>query len=126
MEYIDTWGLYPCFQGTDDGMVSSDCREEFFALQPYGKVFQCISSNGEMITLKYGKKIFKVNYKLYKKVREPQYKIGDEVEIIEKSLIGQIADVNWHFKDDTPFYYIEIDGKKRKKRYRDCDLINAN
>lgn len=60
------------------------------------------------------KKIFKVNYKLYKKVRELQYKIGDEVEIIEKSLIGQIADVNWHFKDDTPFYYIEIDGKKEK------------
>lgn len=58
--------------------------------------------------------IFKVNYKLYKKVRGPQYKIGGEVEIIEKSLIGQIADVNWHFKDDTPFYYIEIDGKKEK------------
>ena len=49
MDYIDTWGLYQCFQGTDDEMVASDCREEFFALQPNGKVFQCISSHEGMM-----------------------------------------------------------------------------
>ena len=51
MDYIDTWGLYQCFQGTDDEMVASDCREDFFSLQPNGKVFQCISSHEGMITL---------------------------------------------------------------------------
>ncbi len=126
MDYIDTWGLYQCFKGNDDEMVASDCREEFFALQPNGKVFQCISSHKEMITLKYGEKIFRVNAKLYKRVKEPLYKVGDKVEIIEKSLIGQIVDVNWHIKDNAPFYFVEVDRKKSGKRYRDCDLKEVN
>ena len=43
-------------------------------------------------------------------------------EIIEKSLIGQIVDVNWHIKDNAPFYLVEVNRKKSGKRYRDCDL----
>ncbi len=122
MDYIDTWGLYQCFHGSDDEMVDSDCREDFFTLQPNGKVFQCISMYDEMIILKYGEKIFRVNPKLYKRVKEPLYKVGDKVEIIEKSLVGYILDVNWHIKDDAPFYFVEVNGKKVEKRYRDCDL----
>lgn len=49
-------------------------KEDFFALQPNGKVFQCISTQEGKITLKYGGKIFRVNPKLYKVVREPLYK----------------------------------------------------
>ena len=126
MDYVDTWGLYQCFQGTDDEMVNFDCREDFFSLQPNGKVFQCISSDGEMIILKYGEKIFEVNSKFYKRVREPLYKVGDKVDIIEKSLLGKIIDVNWHIKDDVPFYLVEVDGKKSGKRYKDCDLNKVN
>ena len=122
MDYIDTWGLYQCFQGTDDEMVDADCRKNFFALQPNGKVFQCISFHDGMITLKYGEKMFQVDAKLYKQVKEPNYKVGDKVEIIEKSLICQIVDVNWHIKDDAPFYFVEVDRKKSRKRYRDCEL----
>ncbi len=100
----------------------SDCREDFFALQPNGKVFQCISTQKEKITLKYGEKVFRVNSRLYKVVGELLYKVGDRVEIIERSLVGQISDVNWHIKDDAPFYFVEFGGKKSGKRYRDCDL----
>lgn len=64
--------------------------------------------------------------KLYKRVKEPLYKVGDKVEIIEKSLIGLIVDVNWHVKADVPFYYVEVDRKKSGKRYRDCDLKKVN
>ena len=53
MDYINTWGLYQCFQGIDDEMVDADCREDFFALQPNGKVFECISIHEGMISLKY-------------------------------------------------------------------------
>ena len=121
-DYIDTWGLYQCFQGLDDEMVDYDCREDFFAIQPNGKVFQCISINDEMITLKYGEKIFRVNPRFYKRVQEPRYKVGDKVEIIGKSLVGHILDVNWHIKEDAPFYLVEVNGKKSGKRYRDPDL----
>lgn len=122
MNYIDTWGLYQCFQGIDDAMVDSDCREDFFALQPNGKVFQCILATEEKITLKYGEKEYLVNPGLYRIVREPFYKVGDEVEIIDKMSLGRVTDVNWHIKDNVPFYFVEVDGKKSKKRYRDCDL----
>lgn len=122
MDYINTWGLYQCFQGIDNEMVDADCREDFFALQPNGKVFQCISTHEGMITLKYGEKTFRVNPKFYKRIKKPLYKVGDKVEIIDKSLVGQILDVNWHIKDNTPFYFVEVNGKKSGKRYRDCDL----
>lgn len=55
-----------------------------------------------------------------------QHQVGDKVEIIEKSLVGQILDVNWHIKEDAPFYFVEVDGKKSGKRYRDCDLKEVN
>ena len=126
MEYIDTWGLYQCFQGTDDEMVDANCREEFFALRPNGKVFKCISACEDRITLKYGEKVFRVSPKLYKIVKKPLYKVGDKVEIIDKSSIGQIIDVNWHIKEEAPFYFVEVDGKRVGKRYRDCDLKKVN
>lgn len=122
MNYLYTWGLYQCFQGIDDEMVDINNREEFFALQPNGKVFQCVSVSNGMLILKYGKKEFRVNPKLYKVVSEPQYKLGEEVEIIKKSVIGQIIEINWHFKDNSPFYFLKIDGKKNKRRYVDCEL----
>ena len=122
MDYVNTWGLYQCFKGTDDELVAPDCRDDFFSLQPNGKVFQCVSSEGDMITLKYGDRLFVVNDSLYKNVKEPLYKVGEQVEIIEKGVVGKIVDVNWHFKENAPFYTVEIDGKKSGKRYTDSDL----
>ncbi len=126
MSYIGTWGLYQCFRGIDDEMIDSECRVEFFELRPNGKVFQCISTQDEKIILKYGEKAFQVNPRLYKIVKEPLYKVGETVEIIEKSTVGQIVDVNWHIKNNAPFYFVEVDGKKSGKRYMDFDLRKVN
>jgi len=125
MDYVNTWGVYQCFQGTDDEMVNLDCREEFFSLQPNGKVFQCISEDKENLTLQYGERTFNVNGKLYKTVKEPHYKVGDKVVILEKGVVGQVVDVNWHFKNNAPFYTIAVDEKKSGKRYIDDDLKEA-
>lgn len=126
MDYVNTWGLYQCFQGTDDALIDSDNREEFFKLQPNGKVFQCIAMDKRMLTLKYGERLFRVNPKLYRMVKKPLYEVGDKVEIIEKTLFGEIVDVNWHIKENVPFYYVEIEGKKAGKRFKDCDLRKVN
>ena len=122
MNYIWTWGLYQCFKGIDDDMIYINDREAFFDLKPNGKVFQCVSIQEDMLILKYGEKEFRVNPSLYKVVSEPKYKLGDNVEIIEKSLIGKIMEINWHIKNDAPFYFLEIAGKKSSKRYEDCEL----
>ncbi len=42
MDYIKTWGLYQCFQGIDDEMVCSDCREDFLhysQIEKYSSVY---------------------------------------------------------------------------------------
>ena len=122
MNYANTWGLYQCFQGTDDAMVDSECRDGFFALQPNGKVFECISEQGDTITLKYGEQVFRVKAMLYKMIPKPLYKVGDIVEIIDKATEGKILDVNWHIKDNEPFYFIEVNGKESGKGYKDCDI----
>ena len=125
MNFVGTWGLYQCFKGVDDEMVKPDCREEFFSLQPNGKVFHCLSAHGDMLDLAYGKMVFQVNSKLYREVKEPFYKLGESVKIVGDSSNGRIAEVNWHIKNDCPFYFVEISGKTLKKRYFDCDLQHA-
>ena len=49
MNCANTWGLYQCFQGTDDAMVDYEYRERFFVLRPNGKVFECISEQDDTI-----------------------------------------------------------------------------
>lgn len=41
--------------------------------------------------------------------------MGDRVEIIGKSSVGHITDINWHIKDNAPFYFVEVGGKKSGK-----------
>lgn len=122
MDYTCTWGLYQCFQGTDDDMIDVNDREKFFSLRPNGKVFYCVSMEGDKMVLKYGESEFRVKPELYRVVKEPQYKLGDEVEIIEKKLTGRVIAVNWHIKDNAPFYFVKTEGKKSSKRYRNCEL----
>lgn len=121
MSYINTWGVYQAFQGTHDDMIDINDRMNFFGMIPNGKIFECVNE-GENLTLRYGDKEFKVNPQLYKIVCEPKYKIGDKVKIISKLKIVQITELNWHMKDNTPFYFVQEDGKKSKRRYYESEL----
>ncbi len=69
-----------------------------------------------------GKKKFKVNPCLYKMVAEPKYKLKSCVKIIKKSIVGQVIEINWHFKDNEPFYNLEIQGKRSSRRYKENEL----
>ncbi len=121
MSYINTWGVYQAFQGIDDDMIDIDDRMNYFGIIPNGKIFECVNE-GERLTLRYGDKEFRVNPQLYKVVYEPKYKIGDKVNIISKLKIVQITDINWHMKDNTPFYFVQEDGKKSTRRYYESEL----
>lgn len=90
-----------------------------------GKIFKCIDE-GERLTLRYGNKEFRVKPQLYKVVDEPKYKIGDKVKIISSSKIVKIIDTNWHMKDNTPFYFIQDNGKKSTRRFYESDLEKIN
>ena len=121
MSYINTWGIYQAFQGTHDELIDEKDRTEFFDIIPNGKVFECIDE-GETLTLKYGDKTFNVDSQLYKVVSEPEYKIGDNVIIISKAEIAEIIDINWHIKENVPYYFVKENGKKRTRRYYEDEL----
>ena len=122
MDYLNTWGFYRGFMGRDDELVDDECREAFYSIKPHGKVFHCTNVNGEMLTVEYGEKRFKVNSKLYQLAEEPKFKVGDLVEIIEKNIGGRIEDVFWHIKNAEPYYILEVQGRKSSRWYTDRDL----
>ena len=122
MDYTNTWGVYQCFQGTNDNMVDLEDRESFFSINPNGKVFECVSSAQDMLVLQYGERRFKVNSCLYKMVDEPKFRLKSYVKIVKKSIVGQVIEINWHLKDNEPFYYLEIEGKRSSHRYKENEL----
>lgn len=122
MKFANSWGTYNCFQGRDEELIDLECRADFFALDPVGKVFKCISEQGDTITLKYGEQTFRVKAERYRMVPKPFHHVGDTVEVIDKATKGKVLDVNWHIKDNEPFYFLEIKGKRNKKRYKNREL----
>jgi len=121
VNYINTWGLYQAFQGIDDELIDINDRITFFDIVPNGKVFECVDES-DTLTLRYGDKFFKVDPQLYKVVNKPKYRIGENVIIISKSKIVEIIDINWHIKENVPFYHIKDNGKKSTRRYFEDEL----
>lgn len=122
MNYIDTWGVYQCFTGTNEQLVDAEYRKDFFELKPNGKVFHCIDMMKEKLVITYGDKTFIVDPKAYKVVKEPKYKIDDMVKIIDNGLDAKIIEIDWHYKDENHIYYLEVQGKRESKRYNEDEL----
>ncbi|MEF3304118.1 DUF6960 family protein [Paenibacillus sp. GYB003] len=124
--YKGTWGLYPWFAEDGEAWIDPADLPRFQALIPYGKLFQCIE-DGEYLTLRYGSDAFRVKPGLYKPVSAaPAFGFGSEVTVKSKpELRGRIAGIEWHFKNEAPFYYIEANGKRKSTRYAESDLAPA-
>ncbi|WP_346352912.1 DUF6960 family protein [Azotosporobacter soli] len=119
----NTWGLYPWFIENGEQLIEPLDLEKFKRLSPYGKIFECIDEDNEYITLKYGEEVYQVKAELYKQVNAPIFTFGNKVRLTEKlETIGVIIDINWHNKENTPIYLIEINGKRKSTRYMETDL----
>lgn len=122
--FKDSWGLYPWFIEDGEHMIFPSDLESFKKLLPYGKVFNCIDEVGGYLTLRYGKDTFRVKPDLYKAVNKPRFEIGCNIKLTkDNTQEGTIIEINWHHKNDSPIYYISINGKRKSTRYNDEDLI---
>lgn len=120
----DTWGLYQWFPEYGEDMICADDIEKFKELSPNGKVFRCIDQNKDYLFLKYGEDIYRVKADLYKQVEKPLFQIGDKVKLIKDSFQEAIIlEVNWHYKNNEPIYYISLNGKKKSSRYTCKDFV---
>lgn len=126
-ERINSWGVYSWFIEHGEDLIEPRDREKFKKLNPYGKLFECIGEEENYILLRYNKEVYRVNPILYKKVNNPKFQIGNKVRLVNKvDVVGEIVDINWHFKENEPLYFISINSKRKSKRYMDEDFLICN
>lgn len=127
-DYVGKWGLYPWFAQDGLDMIAPADRIRFEQLQPYGKVFYCLAADEQYITLQYGDNTYRVSPRLFQPVPAPPFSFGETVQIKKTGTPAIIRDIHWHHKEATHIYYVEVDGKRKSKRYfaHDFALIEHN
>lgn len=123
--FINTSGIYPWSPGHGTQLVHPDDLERFTKLFPRERVFQAVDERDGYLTLKYGTESFRVRPDLYRPVTGVAFRIGDLVEVsgAQPPKSGVIGEVNWHFKNREPIYYLSFNGKPSSRRYSPGELL---
>lgn len=123
---LHSWGIYSWFPESGWNLIAQENIKKFQELSPYGKVFECIEEKGTLIWIQYGDQTFCVNSKLFQRVEKPLFKIGEKIRIKKTpEIVGEVKDIFWHFKMHRCYYFLEIEGKKKSKRYMDEEIEPA-
>ncbi|MBL8892632.1 MAG: hypothetical protein JNL67_21830 [Planctomycetaceae bacterium] len=124
----ETWGLFPWFPESSEGLVHAEDIVTVKRLMPYGKVFQRTETSGVFDIFTYGDVTFRGKREFFKTVRPPNKQIGDRVFISSNGerVQGVIIEIMWHFEKNSPFYILAIEGKRKSKRYWESDFLNVD
>lgn len=115
--------MYPWFAEHGESLIHPDDRRAFAALFPYGKVFQCVGTEHNYLVLRYMAAVYRVRPDLYQKIDEPRFQFGQRIRVkSHPEREGTIRGIAWHFKNDSPMYFLQIAGKQVSKRYWAEDL----
>jgi hypothetical protein len=117
------FGICIWFPEHGEHLIAPHDLEEFMTLRPNGKVFQCLGLESGFSTIAYGDKIFHVNQKVMKNVPPPKFLIGQSVVAKEKRAV--VVDIEWHFKDLVPIYFLSFEGKRSSRRYYEKELADV-
>lgn len=115
-----TFGVCNWFPEHGGHLVAPHDLEGFTALRPNGKVFQCLGDESGFLVVRYGDRLFHVSQEVVKSVPSPEYRIGQTV--ITKGKYGVVVDIEWHFKDSVPIYFLTFEGKRSSRRYFENEL----
>ena len=78
----------------------------------------------EMVTITYKGESYDIPLDKIQIIEPPKFTYGDFVSPVNHpEIVGIIFDMIYHGDKKMPMYFIEIDGKKKSKRYFDDDLI---
>lgn len=120
---INSWGLYPWFNEDDPSLIYVDDLENVKKIGLYGKVFYCSDQCGDFIRLNYGSYSFRVKPSLFKPIRSIRFMIGDNIKLISSpDKLGTILNIEWHYKNNEPIYYLSFNGKKSSRRYSENEF----
>jgi hypothetical protein len=89
-------------------------------------VFQCIGKNGNFLMLKSSEVELVVKSEVFRIMpQEPKFKPLEIVKFYNsKNLLefGMIKNINWHNKENKHIYFLEVNGKLKRRRYFAEDL----
>lgn len=118
-----SFGVCNWFPEHGSHLVASVDLAAFTALDPAGKVFECIGEEGPWLVVRYGVHTYRLNPDILNPVPAPAFSVGQPV--VSKDRSGVVADVTWHFKEMAPIYFLEFGGKRSSRRYSELDLESA-
>lgn len=116
------WGLYFWLSTGNPEKIHPDDLEKFKQVARNSRVFECLSTNEEYIALRYGGEVFRVKPESFHPISAPKYDFYQKVKIKEKDMLGTIEDIYWHFDNAAHFYFVSVDGKKKRRRYYEDEL----
>jgi len=120
---IKRFGTYPWFLEHGLDMIHPDDLERFKKESNNCKVFERVDVNDNYMTLKYGDNIYRVKDNLFREVKPPKFFIGQKVGLLNKEdQNGIITDMFWHYNNEEYFYFLEVNGKKKSRRYLESEL----
>ncbi|MCF8716416.1 hypothetical protein JM658_16430 [Joostella atrarenae] len=116
------WIFYPWLPNSDlDHLIHPD---DLNLIKANGiGVVKCLSEKENFLFIEVDNTIIRVKKDgILKVLPSPSYLKKDKVLIDYNQEIGCIIDFIWHHKDEKYYYFIEINGKKMKKRLDYNDL----
>lgn len=116
------WALFPWFEEHGAGHIHPEDLENLRKADPYGKVFQVKGEKSGFEVIEYGDLDFRVKPDLLTEVPEPTFRIGDRVRVKGEQEPATVVEVLWHYSKQRPFFHLEVDGKRRSKRFWDEEL----
>ncbi|QDU31062.1 hypothetical protein ETAA8_62150 [Anatilimnocola aggregata] len=121
---VGSYGLYPWFKEHGIDKVQPDDLERLTRLSPYGKVFCVEGIEGDWIYISYGDERFRVAPSLFETVHAPRFHLNQRIRINGKSgdVNGTVVGVQWHWKQERPYYTLQIGNRVSSKQFWEEDL----
>ena len=127
---VDTWGLY-AWGNAKEKQVHPEDLDKLAAFphgEPIGQVLRCVDEDESYVTLKYGDVCLRVTPESYLPMTDKMnFEIGDEVYVkAEPEKKGIVYDVQWHYNDNAPMFFIKVNGtRKSTRRYAESELAKV-
>ncbi|NEP48492.1 MAG: hypothetical protein F6K65_06500 [Moorea sp. SIO3C2] len=94
----------------------------------YGVCLPIISEAENITVVRWGEQTLTVNSKFIVPIPTPKYQVGTLVKFIRLGELrfGRIAEIHWHWKNQSHLYDVIEKGKRLKKRYFEENLVVIN
>ena len=118
---VPRWALFPWLEEHGNDTIHPEDLRKVREIAPYGKVFLVEDENFDYFVLRYGGERVRIRSDLVKIVDRQARLVGETVKMCNGKE-AKVTAVQWHHKKKKPFFLLDIEGKKKSKRYWENDF----